>query len=168
MSVSRGSPPKWPVHSPQLLLRFRSLDKGLHWPRIMFFTVGTPFTRRWEDAIFSRQNTSFWRELDFSWCKGSDPFRIMGEHHNLVLFLKMVLFMKRFWQKIPFGQRVQFGPAHVFGGHHYELVGIQVWTLFDGDIVCNDWGGVVTGSAVTQVSQGRPEESGSDRPERES
>ena len=65
----------------------------------------------------------------------------MGVHHNLVLFLRMVLFMKRFWQKIPFGQRVQFGPAHVFGGHHYELVGIQVWTLFDGDIVCNDWGG---------------------------
>ena len=65
----------------------------------------------------------------------------MGVHHNLVLFLRMVLFMKRFWQKIPFGQRVQFWPAHVFGGHHYELVGIQVWTLFDGDIVCNDWGG---------------------------
>ena len=69
----------------------------------------------------------------------------MGEHHNLVLFLKMVLFMKRFSQKIPFGQRVQFGPAHVFGGHHYELVGIQVWTLFDGDIVCNDWGGSLQG-----------------------
>ena len=68
-----------------------------------------------------------------------DPYRIMGVHDNLVLFLKIL--DNRFFPDKGFNFGRVVYSIQQSGNHHYALLGIQLWTLFDGDIVCNDWGG---------------------------